>query len=77
MKRMKAAIFVEPGRIELADKPIPSVGPTDALVVANLAPVPDGLTDEQVLMSPDIEIAAAYELFSNQRDGVLKVAVSP
>ena len=28
---MKAAIFVEPGRIELADKPIPDVGPNDAL----------------------------------------------
>ncbi|CAP42979.1 NAD(P)-dependent alcohol dehydrogenase [Bordetella petrii] len=29
---MKAAIFVEPGRIELADKPIPEVGPNDALL---------------------------------------------
>ena len=29
---MKAAIFVEPGRIEIADKPIPDVGPNDALV---------------------------------------------
>lgn len=29
---MKAAIFIEPGRIELADKPIPEVGPNDALV---------------------------------------------
>jgi len=29
---MKAAIFVEPGRIEIADKPIPEVGPNDALV---------------------------------------------
>lgn len=29
---MKAAIFVAPGRIELADKPIPDVGPNDALV---------------------------------------------
>lgn len=30
--RMKAAIFVEPGRIVLDDKPIPEVGPLDALV---------------------------------------------
>jgi threonine dehydrogenase-like Zn-dependent dehydrogenase len=30
--KMKAAIFVAPGRIELAEKPIPAVGPTDALV---------------------------------------------
>src|SRR5687767_7357255 len=29
---MKAAIFVEPGRIVLDDKPIPDVGPLDALV---------------------------------------------
>jgi threonine dehydrogenase-like Zn-dependent dehydrogenase len=29
---MKAAIFVEPGRIELAEKPLPSVGANDALI---------------------------------------------
>jgi len=29
---MRAAVFVEPGRIELADKPIPGVGPNDALI---------------------------------------------
>jgi alcohol dehydrogenase len=29
---MKALVFVEPGRIELTDKPIPDVGPNDALV---------------------------------------------
>jgi threonine dehydrogenase-like Zn-dependent dehydrogenase len=29
---MKAAVFVAPGRIELADKPIPDVGPNDALM---------------------------------------------
>ena len=29
---MKAAILVEPGRIELADKPMPDVGPNDALM---------------------------------------------
>jgi alcohol dehydrogenase len=32
MAKMKAAIFVEPGRIVLDDKPIPDVGPLDALV---------------------------------------------
>ena len=30
--RMKAAIFIEPGRIVLDDKPVPDVGPTDALM---------------------------------------------
>jgi len=29
---MKAAVFVEPGKIVLAQKPIPEVGPTDALI---------------------------------------------
>jgi threonine dehydrogenase-like Zn-dependent dehydrogenase len=29
---MKAAVFVEPGRIEVVSKPIPDVGPNDALV---------------------------------------------
>lgn len=32
MAKMKAAIFVEPGRIVLDEKPIPEVGPLDALV---------------------------------------------
>ncbi len=30
--KMKAAVFVEPGRIVLEDKPIPDVGPLDALM---------------------------------------------
>ncbi|KAA0873587.1 NAD(P)-dependent alcohol dehydrogenase [Nitrincola tapanii] len=29
---MKAAVFVEPGRIEMTDKPIPDIGPNDALI---------------------------------------------
>jgi alcohol dehydrogenase len=32
MAKMKAAIFVEPGRIVLDDKPIPDIGPLDALM---------------------------------------------
>lgn len=32
MVMMKAAVFVEPGRIVLDDKPIPDVGPFDALI---------------------------------------------
>jgi threonine dehydrogenase-like Zn-dependent dehydrogenase len=32
MATMKAAIFIEPGRIELGEKPIPEVGPLDALI---------------------------------------------
>jgi alcohol dehydrogenase len=57
--------------------------------MANLSAVPVGLTDEQVLMCPDIMstgfsgaerggvIEKAYDLFSHQRDGVLKVAITP
>ncbi len=32
MPLMKAAVFIEPGRIVLEDKPIPDVGPLDALM---------------------------------------------
>ncbi|HVZ06929.1 NAD(P)-dependent alcohol dehydrogenase [Rhodopila sp.] len=32
MKTMKAALFIEPGRIVLDEKPIPDVGPNDALM---------------------------------------------
>lgn len=36
---MRAAVFVEPGRIELADKPLPDVGPNDALVRITLTTI--------------------------------------
>ena len=32
MPMMKATVFVAPGRIELVDKPIPEIGPNDALI---------------------------------------------
>jgi alcohol dehydrogenase len=32
MLKMKAAVFVEPGRIVLDDKPVPDIGPLDALM---------------------------------------------
>lgn len=32
MPKMKAAVFVEPGRIVLDDRPVPDVGPLDALL---------------------------------------------
>lgn len=32
MARMRAAIFVEPGRIALDEKPVPEIGPLDALL---------------------------------------------
>lgn len=32
MPKMKAAVFVEPGRIVLDDKPMPDIGPLDALI---------------------------------------------
>ena len=31
MSTMRAAVFVEPGKIELQQRPIPDIGPTDAL----------------------------------------------
>ncbi|MFO7953221.1 NAD(P)-dependent alcohol dehydrogenase [Thioalkalivibrio sp.] len=32
MSTMKAAVFVEPGRIEIQERPVPEIGPTDALL---------------------------------------------
>jgi len=32
MPKMKAAVFIQPGRISLEEKPLPSVGPLDALL---------------------------------------------
>lgn len=32
MKKMRAAVFAEPGRIVLDEKPVPDVGPLDALI---------------------------------------------
>ncbi len=32
MPKMRAAVFIEPGRIELDEKPIPDIGPLDALM---------------------------------------------
>lgn len=32
VQMMKAAVFVEPGRVEVVDKPIPDVGPNDSLI---------------------------------------------
>jgi alcohol dehydrogenase len=34
---MKAAIFVEPNRVVLDDKPVPDVGPLDALIKIAIA----------------------------------------
>lgn len=67
MPTMRATVFIEPNRLELQERP-PIGGwkfgntidgcQADFVLVpdgmANLAPVPDGLTDEEVLMCPDI-----------------------
>jgi alcohol dehydrogenase len=37
--RMKAALFVEPGRIALDDKPLPDIGPNDALLKISLTTI--------------------------------------
>src|SRR5690348_4948565 len=31
-KTMRASVFLEPGRIALREKPVPEIGPTDALI---------------------------------------------
>ena len=44
---MKAAVFVKPGRIELQEKPIPKVGPGDALIKVTTTTICD--TDVHIL----------------------------
>ena len=46
---MKAAVFVEPGRIEIVDKRIPDVGPNEALIAAH------ALALDATLVSADAE----------------------
>ena len=54
-KRMKAAIFVEPGRIVLDEKPVPEPGPLDALMrigaVAAIQTGHDPHHDAQVVLN--------------------------
>lgn len=61
MATMKAAVFKGPGRIVLEEKPIPQPGPGEALVKVTTT----------TICGTDIE------LFGAQRDGVLKVAITP
>lgn len=106
---MKAAIFAEPGRIMIEDRPIPDIGPTDAMVritatticgtdisdhhiVTTLCPggkdwmrrllsiVESCRVDLKPLVTHRFkfdDIEAAYDLLGHQRDGVLKVAITP
>jgi Zn-dependent alcohol dehydrogenase len=114
---MKAAVFVEPGRIALDERPIPEVGPvqeriavaqrfgadhvvdfrkSDAVaeirIITTLCPggkermrrlmdiVASKRADLKALVTHRFKldnIVAAYDLFSHQRDGVLKVAITP
>ena len=58
MANMTAAVFVEPGRIEQDNKPIPDVGPLDALMrVLVLAPWVG--TQPQPTQRPDRDHPAA------------------
>jgi threonine dehydrogenase-like Zn-dependent dehydrogenase len=87
-RTMIAAVFAGPGRIELVEKPVPRVGPTDALMRVtttticgtDVGVVATGRADLTPLLTHRFcleQIAEAYELFGNQRDGVLKVAITP
>ena len=97
---MRTAVFVEPGRIALDEKPVPDVGPLgpftaglgDLKIVTTLCPdgkermrrlvnvVQGGRADLRALATHRFKldrIEAAYDLLAHQRDGVLKVAITP
>jgi hypothetical protein len=80
MPMMKAAVFVEPGRIVLQERPKPQIGPTDALMRRLMTVIGSDRVDLGGLVAHRYkldQIEAAYELFANQRDGVLKIAITP
>lgn len=89
---MKAAVFIEPGRIVLEDKPIPNVGPLDALICITTTticgtdihilkgeyPVKPGLTIGHEPVGVIEKLGSAISGYrEGQRDGVLKVAITP
>jgi alcohol dehydrogenase len=99
---MKAAVFVEAGKIELQERPIPKIGPTDALLRVTTTTIcgsdvhilkgeypaaPGRIVGHEpvgVDLGPCVthrfkldQIEEAYDLFAHQRDGVLKVAITP
>ena len=82
MPKMKAAVFVEPGPIVLDEKPIPAVGPLGEKhrAAESARWKYNGRADLKPLVTHRFkleDIERAYELFSSQRDGVLKVAITP
>ncbi len=73
---MKALTFISPGKIALVDKPIPQPGYGEALMNV----VASGKVDLKPMVTHRFklsEIIDAYELFASQKDGVLKVAITP
>jgi threonine dehydrogenase-like Zn-dependent dehydrogenase len=78
--KMKALVFVAPGKITLVEKPVPQPGPTEALIRITTTTICAKRVNLKGLVTHRFkldEIVKAYDLFSNQRDGVLKVAVTP
>ena len=67
-KTIKATAFVEPERIELREKPVPEVGSLDALLRVTTT----------TLCGTEVHVMkGGYELFAHQRDGVMKVVITP
>ena len=75
--------IVAPGRIELQDRPIPKIGSTDVLLRVTTTTICGA--DVHILKGEHSfthryklnQIEEAYDLCTHQRDGVLKVAITP
>ena len=64
---MKAKIFIEPGQIILGEKPVPVVGPLDALIKVTTGTICG--TDVHILMSDcPVEKRADHWLRAGWRD---------
>lgn len=65
--KMKAAVFVEKGRIVLEDKPVPDVGPNDALIRPERRAVARTLGADEVMNFRETDPVAAVRALTDGR----------
>jgi threonine dehydrogenase-like Zn-dependent dehydrogenase len=71
MTKMKAAVFVEPGRIVLDDKTVPDIGPPDALIKVTTTTMSTGFSGAE---SGGIRIGDTVAVFAQGLIGLCATA---
>jgi threonine dehydrogenase-like Zn-dependent dehydrogenase len=78
---MKAAVFVKSGKIALQEKPIPNVGPADALIKVTTTTICG--TGQRIIVGAITLCGQCYSCLDHHqaqcggKDGVIKVAIIP